>query len=94
MTSLCVVGSLSARPRNRGGCVLCDFPGPEEDHDDPEGGGVAAVAGADFGNEIGGEAGRCDEQKEGPSEMIPFQGSGEAIVAIIVSKNDAPRNPL
>ena len=51
------------------------------------------MAGADFGNEIGGEAGRCDEQKEGPSEMIPFQGSGEAIVAITVSKNDAPRNP-
>ena len=72
---------------------LCDFPCPEEDHDDPEGGGVAAVAGEDFGNEIGGEAGRCDEQKEGPSEMIPFQGSGEAIVAITVSKNDAPRNP-
>ena len=80
---------MSARPRNRGGCVLCDFPGPEEDHGDPEGGGVAE----DFGNEIGGEAGRCDEQKEGPSEMIPFQGSGEAIVAIIVSKNGALRNP-
>jgi hypothetical protein len=35
-----------------------DLPAPEKDGDDPEGGGVAEVAGADFGDEIGGEAGR------------------------------------
>ncbi|MDE0858830.1 MAG: hypothetical protein OSA93_01625 [Akkermansiaceae bacterium] len=35
-----------------------DLPAREKDSDDPEGGGVAEVAGADFGDEIGGEAGR------------------------------------